>query len=860
MLSQWGRNSFDDAGASMLTSVNYYAEGNNNAYWNGNQIVIWSWSSGWRSLAGCPDVIAHEWGHAVTDYCSDLVYQLEPGALNESFSDMMGAAFEWAHPTYDTPDWYMGENGMTSGNGFRSMDNPHMFGDPDFYGTSDPYWVDVVGCTPSWTNDYCGVHTNSGVGNKWFSLLSDGGVHHSVTVTGIGVDNAMLIAYRANQLYWNSQTDYHAAALGTISAATDLDPTGVWTTQVANAWNAVGVSTPGPSLTFSYPSGVPSIIPPETPQSFEIVINGTLGGEMVTNSGYLHYSLDGGAYIDQPLQVMTSTRFKGTLPSAPCESMYEFYVSAEEVSSGIKYDPDPSSPHTAIVADSVIYIFEDDCETDLGWTVSGNATDGQWERGIPVGGGDRGDPPTDYDGSGYCYLTDNVDDNSDVDDGTTYLDSPIFDLSDGDAEISYARWYSNNFGASPYADEMKVHISNNAGGGWTLVETIGPTEQASGGWYTHSFWASAFVTPTDQMMLRFEASDLGEGSVVEAGVDAVKVSTFSCGFTPGPLDITTESVPDWTAGHPYSVQLEATGGIGMYMWSDKNGDLFGTGLSLSVEGLLSGTVTEPMVISFTAEVTDEEFSTDEVGFLFTINESLSITTLFLPDWTEGVPYSQMLETTGGTGLITWSDRYSDLVGTGLTLDSGVILGTPVAGPVSFTAEATDYVGASAESPFSFTINVAPDITTSALPEAEDGKPYSEQLQSTGGTGAITWTDRDGDLSGTGLALSTDGLLSGTPSDTGTINFIARIEDAVGGSDEMPLTLIVVQSYVCGDANGDEGINVADAVFMISYVFKDGPAPDPLEAGDANCDGDLNIADGVYIINHVFKDGPEPCCP
>jgi Zn-dependent metalloprotease len=454
MLSQWGRNSFDDAGASMLTSVNYYAEGNNNAYWNGNQIVIWSWSSGWRSLAGCPDVIAHEWGHAVTDYCSDLVYQLEPGALNESFSDMMGAAFEWAHPTYDTPDWYMGENGMTSGNGFRSMDNPHMFGDPDFYGTSDPYWVDVVGCTPSWTNDYCGVHTNSGVGNKWFSLLSDGGVHHSVTVTGIGVDNAMLIAYRANQLYWNSQTDYHAAALGTISAATDLDPTGVWTTQVANAWNAVGVSTPGPSLTFSYPSGVPSIIPPETPQSFEIVINGTLGGEMVTNSGYLHYSLDGGAYIDQPLQVMTSTRFKGTLPSAPCESMYEFYVSAEEVSSGIKYDPDPSSPHTAIVADSVIYIFEDDCETDLGWTVSGNATDGQWERGIPVGGGDRGDPPTDYDGSGYCYLTDNVDDNSDVDDGTTYLDSPIFDLSDGDAEISYARWYSNNFGASPYADEM----------------------------------------------------------------------------------------------------------------------------------------------------------------------------------------------------------------------------------------------------------------------------------------------------------------------------------------------------------------------------------------------------------------------
>jgi hypothetical protein len=67
-------------------------------------------------------------------------------------------------------------------------------------------------------------------------------------------------------------------------------------------------------------------------------------------------------------------------------------------------------------------------------------------------------------------------------------------------------------------------------------------------------------------------------------------------------------------------------------------------------------------------------------------------------------------------------------------------------------------------------------------------------------------------------------------------------------------------YVCGDANGDDDVNLADAVYIINYVFRTGPAPNPLEAGDANCDDDVNVADAVYLINYVFKNGPEPCCP
>jgi len=67
-------------------------------------------------------------------------------------------------------------------------------------------------------------------------------------------------------------------------------------------------------------------------------------------------------------------------------------------------------------------------------------------------------------------------------------------------------------------------------------------------------------------------------------------------------------------------------------------------------------------------------------------------------------------------------------------------------------------------------------------------------------------------------------------------------------------------YPCGDANCDETVSVGDVVYLIAYIFKDGPEPSPMGAGDANCDGDVNVADAVYMIAYIFKDGPAPCCP
>jgi hypothetical protein len=162
-------------------------------------------------------------------------------------------------------------------------------------------------------------------------------------------------------------------------------------------------------------------------------------------------------------------------------------------------------------------LFEDDFESDLGWTVVNvNLADGAWDRGVPAGGGDRGDPPTDHDGSGKCYLTDNVDGDSDVDGGPTRLISPMIDLSEGDAEICYWRWHDND----DNDDWFSVGVSNDNGGSWTKAEQVKDTD----GWVYHSFKVSDFVSPSSQVKVRFNAVDNPNNSVTEAGLDAFMVA------------------------------------------------------------------------------------------------------------------------------------------------------------------------------------------------------------------------------------------------------------------------------------------------------------------------------------------------
>jgi hypothetical protein len=113
-------------------------------------------------------------------------------------------------------------------------------------------------------------------------------------------------------------------------------------------------------------------------------------------------------------------------------------------------------------------------------------------------------------------------------------------------------------------------------------------------------------------------------------------------------------------------------------------------------------------------------------------------------------------------------------------------------------------------------------------------------------------------------VSVDGNIYALPSAlevTDTATFYWRVKpDGAAEYECLYAINLIAGSGNAGDANGDGLVNIGDAVFLINYVFKGGPAPDPLESGDANCDNSVDIGDAVYIVSYVFKGGEPPCIP
>jgi len=104
-------------------------------------------------------------------------------------------------------------------------------------------------------------------------------------------------------------------------------------------------------------------------------------------------------------------------------------------------------------------------------------------------------------------------------------------------------------------------------------------------------------------------------------------------------------------------------------------------------------------------------------------------------------------------------------------------------------------------------------------------------------------------------VQNDSLIGEAPDSVFVESFSVVAEDE-HSADTLTVSLYV---YICGDGNRDRELSITDAVYLINYLFRDGPAPQPEEAGDTNCDGQVSIADVVYLINYLFKDGPPPGC-
>ncbi|HBC45907.1 MAG TPA: hypothetical protein DCZ43_02565 [candidate division Zixibacteria bacterium] len=255
---------------------------------------------------------------------------------------------------------------------------------------------------------------------------------------------------------------------------------------------------------------------------------------------------------------------------------------------------------------------------------------------------------------------------------------------------------------------------------------------------------------------------------------------------------------------------------------------------------------------------------------------LQILTDSLPDWTVGRLYSQQLLVSGGIGSKTWSDLTGGLAGTGLSLSqTGLISGMPAnPGQINFTAHVIDQARGLAQRPFTFTINPMLTITSDSLPDGIVDSPYLIQLLATGGTGVRNWVDRDNDLAGTGLSLSSDGLLQGTPGVLGNISFTALISDAIGDSSSHDYSFDVLGgiNYVPGDANNSGTATGLDVIYLVIFFKGGNPPPYSINcpphgqlyaAGDANGTCSVSGLDVTFMVR-FFKGGQAlrfcPDCP
>lgn len=127
---------------------------------------------------------------------------------------------------------------------------------------------------------------------------------------------------------------------------------------------------------------------------------------------------------------------------------------------------------------------------------------------------------------------------------------------------------------------------------------------------------------------------------------------------------------------------------------------------------------------------------------------------------------------------------------------------------------------------------------------------------------VACSDPDGNLSGgpelvSGPGEIIDGSWCYAPTGDEICEVTVRCEDGGGLFCESSFT-ITCDHYYCGDADGDELVNISDAVYLINYIFGDQLAPEPLVAGDSDCDGLVNITDAVEIISFIFNGGAAPC--
>ena len=270
----------------------------------------------------------------------------------------------------------------------------------------------------------------------------------------------------------------------------------------------------------------------DTENPYHIVADVFAAGTLNPDSLRVYYS--GGAGWNGLTMTATANpdEYEAWIPAQPGGTWVDYYIVAEDTEGNRDVDPTgaPAEVHTFFVG-TITPVFSDDFETNKGWTVGAdgdNATTGIWARCDPTA--TVAQPEDDHTPAPgvNAYITQcaagSAQGDYDVDGGRTTLLSPIFDLSQyRSAHVRYFRWYSNDTGSAPEADDWSVDVTDDGGATWVRLETLGSSDRT---WRLIERDLLEHIDLTSQVRFRFVAADTGSGSIVEAGVDDFEIVTY----------------------------------------------------------------------------------------------------------------------------------------------------------------------------------------------------------------------------------------------------------------------------------------------------------------------------------------------
>ena len=501
--------SFNSLDFPMPTNID--EAGSCNAFFDGGSINFYAEGNGCQATAKIPDVVFHEYGHAINASRYNSGSGMMNGGLNEGFADI------WAFSITNSP---------FIGLGWDLVDPTYSIRD---YQDRKVYPQDLVG----------EVHADGEIiaGAFWDTYLNLGSMPqmldlfkytYDTNVDGPdGTEGSIFTDILLEVLYADDND-------ANLSNGTPND------IAIVSAFALHGITLLSNAVISHNPVSVSN-------GNQDILIDASVGitYPWALGSANCFYKINSDStWINLPMNGLSS--FSVDIPAQLNGTVISYYISLTDnygnesgitpVAANLTPSQNANLPYYILVGYELVE--EEDFDFNVGFWQTGaiddNATTGLWEIGVPIGSfADNGDlVQTNQQhtlGGSQCAFTGNAPSSSDgigtndVDGGHTTVYSPIYDLSSyNNPAFSYWRWFTNNTGANPGADWWQVLISDN-GVNWIYVENNISSDNS---WRKFAFRASDYVSLTSNIQLKYIASDsirLGQnldgGSLIEAAVD-----------------------------------------------------------------------------------------------------------------------------------------------------------------------------------------------------------------------------------------------------------------------------------------------------------------------------------------------------